>query len=1069
MAQGLDRRTPAKDRLATKQGIEPVRLTGPGVRTPNMPVQRESMSSKLNTALGKWAGNTLQAIADKEHAKADMDGKMAAVQGQTLEQLELDGGDKWALNGHRVMTAQTISSALVAARRQEIEDADFALDPDEFRQKFVDQLGQAVEGQDPRTARLIQEQMMGSMPDLVARHTLANTAYLERQNFEAVKTAIDIQSRDAQGLGNLVNIARGGVDSPSSGLSAARLSNGVTEGVVLAYTNDNPRAFDLLSIAGIFDGYSTEQLNRMNNARKQWQTRRRQEYNRTRIDRQLALDARSAAGDLEPGQAIDEQIALNLEFEIETDNDMAMVAARIAIDPNRTMDKTRINVMEAALISKDYPALAAASESILRFVESGNIGNSAIGPVVKHGVNKGQRATTSLQVMPITAKDPGFGIRPSDGTLEDNERVGSDLWKAHVVRYEGDLELAAIAYHAGHTRVQPFLDSGRNYDSLPQPATSKEYWRKFEAERDRMEHPLAGDKFNKSVEDLATAKEAFNLEAYAVAALAVADLDARYELGKMPEEEWLAKRDAIMSKVEGMKTEATVRYEIKVSKDMLEAAAKEAGKRLKAGQEELLAEMMIGPTSEFLAVMNDEKISTAKKGEALLNYRQDREAILKFLEIPMTDAGRGKFITQAGKILQSTVEARQKFLKEEAQIGLFIKEGRVSDLKTLALRTRAYDRMVENETKSYRDAFEASGGNREAAVVLQEGLDQIFPSIYSNAGEVDSEMRAVESAIALSPLFNAKGEINEQWAPMIDRYKTMIRVDEYVSRGYLTADARTRVNAVLKIAGTVGSVEDAMSQFVMKRETDVSVDLFTQQVDTQRRISAAVAAKLEFDDTRGLFQMQALFTSDADRGDDLLTLPSEYARAGSAETTDEMSDALEFELGLVYALNPDIDPDLMIETAQQNLNRHSAIIGGSFVNMSVEPMKEFFGAQANQYAKSGIEHEVVLGWLNSDAVKADHLFIDQQGLAEQFPDFAQDFASGGLFGVLGQFGRGMGLRESRVASHRGVRPFKAFTNPAEPSGLYVQIFLPTGNWSQPILVDMKEAGRLYMEANPARG
>lgn len=54
-----------------------------------------------------------------------------------------------------------------------------------------------------------------------------------------------------------------------------------------------------------------------------------------------------------------------------------------------------------------------------------------------------------MQVMPETAKNPGFGIKPSDGTPEDDERVGRELIQHNVKRYAGDLGKAWAAYNAG--------------------------------------------------------------------------------------------------------------------------------------------------------------------------------------------------------------------------------------------------------------------------------------------------------------------------------------------------------------------------------------------------------------------------------------------------------------------------------------------------------------------------------------------------------------------------------------------------------------------------------------------
>lgn len=54
-----------------------------------------------------------------------------------------------------------------------------------------------------------------------------------------------------------------------------------------------------------------------------------------------------------------------------------------------------------------------------------------------------------MQVMPSTARDPGFGIRPSNGTPPDDERVGREYRAAMQKRYGGDPAKMWGAYNWG--------------------------------------------------------------------------------------------------------------------------------------------------------------------------------------------------------------------------------------------------------------------------------------------------------------------------------------------------------------------------------------------------------------------------------------------------------------------------------------------------------------------------------------------------------------------------------------------------------------------------------------------
>lgn len=65
------------------------------------------------------------------------------------------------------------------------------------------------------------------------------------------------------------------------------------------------------------------------------------------------------------------------------------------------------------------------------------------------------------QVMPATARDPGFGIKPWNGTPDDLARVGSDYQTAMYNRYGGDPAKMWAAYNAGPGRVDQALARAR--------------------------------------------------------------------------------------------------------------------------------------------------------------------------------------------------------------------------------------------------------------------------------------------------------------------------------------------------------------------------------------------------------------------------------------------------------------------------------------------------------------------------------------------------------------------------------------------------------------------------------
>ena len=75
-------------------------------------------------------------------------------------------------------------------------------------------------------------------------------------------------------------------------------------------------------------------------------------------------------------------------------------------------------------------------------------------------------ATGSMQVMPDTSRDPGFGVTPSNGTPEDTAREGRDYYLALQSHYK-DPMTAAIAYNWGPGNTDKWLAGGGDLSKLP--------------------------------------------------------------------------------------------------------------------------------------------------------------------------------------------------------------------------------------------------------------------------------------------------------------------------------------------------------------------------------------------------------------------------------------------------------------------------------------------------------------------------------------------------------------------------------------------------------------------------
>lgn len=69
-----------------------------------------------------------------------------------------------------------------------------------------------------------------------------------------------------------------------------------------------------------------------------------------------------------------------------------------------------------------------------------------------------------MQVMPATARDPGFGVRPAkDQSPAELARVGREYRAAMQRRYGGDLGKMWAAYNAGPGALDDALAAGGNW------------------------------------------------------------------------------------------------------------------------------------------------------------------------------------------------------------------------------------------------------------------------------------------------------------------------------------------------------------------------------------------------------------------------------------------------------------------------------------------------------------------------------------------------------------------------------------------------------------------------------
>lgn len=290
--KGTARRQEAGDSLRGAVEVVPTPRTAPSFSANVAPVANvnNSVTAQIGRSLSAFASDQLTDLANKDNEKAALDGQMAYQQGKSMEDMEM-GGNKWALQGYRLMQAQTISSSMLASQQTLIQQKGYQDDPDTFRSQYINQLDQQIDGLDASTARMVRETMTKQMPTLVSQHTAAHLQYQEEENFKALEFGLDTVSKDPTATDALLSMAQGGPGSASEGLSDDRRMKAVSQGVIRAFDNGNPQAYAKLKKAGVLDKLSTGDQQQLENAQSNYQNDMRKQFNAAfNAERQEALN-----------------------------------------------------------------------------------------------------------------------------------------------------------------------------------------------------------------------------------------------------------------------------------------------------------------------------------------------------------------------------------------------------------------------------------------------------------------------------------------------------------------------------------------------------------------------------------------------------------------------------------------------------------------------------------------------------------------------------------------------------------------------------------------------------------
>lgn len=1081
MASGTERRVVATDSL---KGA--AQVSSAPVPKPQLPQVNAKAEDVVNTPIAKvarsinsFAGKKFQEAANVHNEKNFLDGQIAAAQGQAFEDADFKG-NKWAIAGYRATEAETITSTLFASQREMLRQADYQDDPDAYRAKLVNRLEQQIDGLDPFTAQLVRKQFAAHSSTLVAEHTAANLQYQEKQAFDATVNSIDIMSKDDTQVANLLANASG--TGGTAGLSIERRQAAVTQGVINAYDNMNPLAFQRLKTAGIIDQLPHEHQQKIKQAEQNYQTRLREQYSAEFEADMTALEQKLATGKYSPEEIANDLAQVYADHGMKvrgTEQKQAHAAAQGATE---LYERGNAVIYEQAVRAGDFDAILALADEAKVWHESKG-DPYALGPVVKHGANAGDRAQGSEQVMPKTMADPGYGIRPSNGTMEDTRRVGKEYFKVMMMGSSGpgnfpwspgDIEAAAVAYNAGPANAIKWHNAGRDYSVLPDRAQTEPYAKGILARATGATHTQTAEYRLETAQQMAkAAKEQLDMTSYENFALDRAALDEEFqrEGSDMTIQEYVAANRELNAAHDVQRTQAMSNHMIGVIESVGEEAKRalaEAEEAAEADQLEMLDTARIQMTEQYKSQMENPDLSMVEKqrlGEKLLD---DVTAMYGEAGVPLATWEPSKTVSSITAAYHKAYDAARQQQEDNAVMAYAESTGTVADLSP-ALRAEYWQSKRESVREGASEEASQRGlPNEEAQALIEEQAKQS----WIQAGEVDPSVGKANAAILNGNPLAKDGRPSPAVVSMVQRYQDLKSSNPYISETFFGKDegARARAEAILK-AGAGDAVEGILN---LDYEANKSkTPRFNAQLTPDEITAAATVAAVREHAAQEVGWFQDFFESGEGQ---LHETTTREGRVREEQAREVFAPEVEKELHRL-SIRHDLPPSALIDMAVAKVKKRSAFVGESVILYpeGQSLLTNALGPKvAEQYAgKNGIEDEIISQYLrdnpeNIPALEGATQFMSGTEsnvmLLSGISQAGQQAADLVIDGLPSLFGfdvdliadPALSVLESRDAQNKGVRPYQVAVDPA--GNTYVSYLKTDGERSEFVKMNMKIAG-----------
>ncbi len=1083
MTTGTDRRQATGDNLVGATEITPQLPPAPQMQVPSVsaPNVADSASAQLNRALTGWASKKFQERANVENEAATFEGEMAFMQGRAFEDLEMEG-NRWALQGYRVMDAEARSGAMLAAQQQAIRNGDRTMGADEYRDTYVNRLEQQLEGLDPQTAQMVKEQMYGHMPALVRQQTAAHASYLEQRSYDSLVNSIHPMSMDPSARSDAINLLNGGEDTAAAGLSVSRQRQAIVAGVTRAFDENNPEAYQLLARSGTLQRLHPDLREDLESARAAYQTRRQSTFEVGYDTSVLEIQRAIEAGELTPNQAVRAREALDGEYAYRS------TAARLRADysgaqtANDNINRSNVVAYEAAQIRGDMETIAELSSELVTHFAS-NTPTAAYSSAGPEG---------RMQVTPAAEVNTAIGnIRPSNGTPRDNARVRQDYWQALVsgnsahisLNWEpGDVEAATIAQAVGIDAANAWIASGRDNSTL------NAY------ERNLAENVMgtlsgedlyytAGEQLSIAQDELSAAQsfrdareEIEDAEVQMQFGLDEADLVERFHAGELTSGEFQASHEQLRTTHGIDMTTSMANSVVQMVQSGIAAQAEVAANESMVNFQET-ANGATQVFKEWIAApgRTADEITTAT--DDYLDYMKDLSDQHGFT---LTETNWSTTQRQAMASATTARAAARKTAAENLVIEEAIDSGTVSNLPP-ALRTRAEDKMAEESSQTLADA--AAQGVEFDQDAASAALQQ---ANWIQAGTVSTAFQQ-QSVAAVNRPFALNGEPNQSMIAAITQFATLnVEHPEVAATVFGNTqqgqDARRRALAAMDLAGsptpTAAQLGEAM--VALQASADASNTLQRDNVNIQSEIIARSESAVQaFMGQENAGVIQGMFSGDAAVMDTWDRLNSEENDLFRPEAQEAFTARVTAEAVRMQQLSPGQPADFYVARAAAEVTRRAAFVGETsvFMDPGYELSRQMFGNM--DVTVDGVENKVILSaikdWQAEDpdnrgfvsdltALEAINLFPNPAGGLATIAAMGAELvgAEEALSSVIGE-GDSFGA-DARGTLARGVRPYQLIvTNDRNVQG--VRIRMPDGGLSQLIPIDLGAAGSKWYDEN----